>query len=442
MQKISSLLLILTIGWILPAPVMAQESFPDGTPISDWFRQIQPTRLEQLGKSYTITDYGVVNDSTKVQTAGIQAVIDQAAAQGGGVIVIPAGCFLSGSLFFKPGTHLYLSEGSRIKGSDDISDYKVMPTRIEGQSLKYFAALINADGVDGFTISGTGCLDGNGLRFWKAFWLRRQWNPQCTNKDEQRPRLLFVSHSRDVQISGISLINSPFWTSHYYKCERLKLLDLYIYAPYEPVKAPSSDAIDLDVCKDVLIKNCYMSVNDDAIALKGGKGPFADKDTTNGGNYNIIIEDCEYGFCHSALTCGSESIHNRNIILRNAKLNGAKRLLQLKMRPDTPQHYEYITLENIKGDAEVLLDINAWTQFFDLKGEKEMRRTDAHHIRFKNIMLECGSVWNVKKSEQYSLHDFTFERIDITATRDAAMDKTLIRNIGLKQVRINGQEIR
>jgi hypothetical protein len=29
-------------------------------------------------------------------------------------------------------------------------------TRIEGQSLKYFSALVNADGLDGFTISGSG----------------------------------------------------------------------------------------------------------------------------------------------------------------------------------------------------------------------------------------------------------------------------------------------
>ena len=43
-----------------------------------------------------------------------------------------------------------------------------------------------------------------------------------------------------------------------------------------------------------------MSVNDDAIALKGGKGPWADQDPNNGGNSNIIIEDCTYGFCHGA----------------------------------------------------------------------------------------------------------------------------------------------
>ena len=93
---------------------------------------------------------------------------------GGGVIVIPKGTYLSGALFFKPQTHLHLEEGAVLKGSDDISNFPIIDTRMEGQSLKYFAALVNADKVDGFTLSGKGTIDGNGLRYWKSFWLRRK----------------------------------------------------------------------------------------------------------------------------------------------------------------------------------------------------------------------------------------------------------------------------
>ena len=118
-----------------------QEKFPDGTPIPDWFRQNEIVNIETLGQKYTITDYGVVNDSTILQTEKIQAVIDRAARNGGGVIVVPKGTFLSGSIFFKPRTHLYMEEGSVLKGSDDISNFAIVNTRIEGQSLKYFADL-------------------------------------------------------------------------------------------------------------------------------------------------------------------------------------------------------------------------------------------------------------------------------------------------------------
>ena len=75
-----------------------------------------------------------------LQTEQIQAVIDKAAQEGGGVICIPQGTFLSGSLFFKPHTHLYLEKGAVLKGSDDISHFDVIDTRLEGQNLKYFAA--------------------------------------------------------------------------------------------------------------------------------------------------------------------------------------------------------------------------------------------------------------------------------------------------------------
>ena len=413
-----------------------QEKFPDGTPIPDWFRQNNIVNIETLGGKYQITDYGAVNDSTLLQTEKIQAVIDLASQKGGGVIIIPKGTFLSGSLFFKPRTHLYLEEGAMLKGSDDISNFAIVDTRIEGQSLKYFAALVNADRVDGFTISGKGTINGNGERYWKSFWLCRKVIPKCTNMDELRPRLIYISNSNDVQLSGVHFINSPFWTTHIYRCNNVKLLGLHIFAPSVPVKAPSSDAVDLDVCKNVLIKNCYMSVNDDAVALKGGKGPWADKDPNNGGNSNIIIEDCTYGFCHSGLTFGSESVYNRNIILRRCKISNASRLLWLKMRPDTPQYYEYILVEDITGSAKSFLYIKPWTQFFDLKGRKDMPMSYSNNVTMRNIDFKCDVFFNVSRSDQYQLKDFTFENLNIRA-KDGKCDKEIISNFKWDKVKVN-----
>jgi polygalacturonase len=441
---------LLMVVFMLNGSAFAQEVFPDGTPIPDWFRQNTPADINKLGKRYRITDYKVINDSAVIQTQKIQAVIDKAFGNGGGVVVIPKGTFLSGSLFFKQGTHLHLEEGAKLKGSDDISNFPIVMTRMEGQTLKYFAALVNADGLDGFTISGKGTLDGNGLRYWKSFWLRREFNPNCTNMDEMRPRLLYVSNSRNVQVSGVTCMNSPFWTTHFYKCENVKLLNLHIYSPKSPVKAPSTDAVDIDGCKNFLIKNCYMSVNDDAVALKGGKGPLADKNENNGSNQNIIIEDCTYGFCHGVLTLGSESIHNRNIILRRIKIHNAERLLWLKMRPDTPQDYEYILVDGVEGSAiGNFLFIRPWTQFFDLKGEKASRNSYSRNITMRNIKLECDKFFNVGASDNrgnanafsYKLSDFTFENLNITAKNNLKIDTTVVENFTGKNVTINGEKL-
>ena len=414
-----------------------QEHFPDGTPIDMWFYEFTIPEIEKMGKQYILTDYIKAN-TPEIYTKEIQALIDYVAENGGGTIVVPKGVFYTGAIFFKQGVNLYIEKGGMLKGSDDISDYPVCDTRIEGENCKYYPALINADGIDGFTMFGEGTIDGNGEKAWKAFWQRIQWNPKCTNKDEQRPRLVYISNCKNVTVAGLTLQNSHFWTNHLYKCKYVKYIGCRITSPSEPVPAPSADGIDIDVCEDVLIKNCYFEVNDDSVVLKGGKGPYADIMPENGANERIIVEDCEYGFCHGCLTCGSESIHNKNIIVRRLKLNNIARFLWLKMRPDTPQNYEYITMEEIEGTVSGdFIDINPWTQFYDLKDRKDIPLSYASNITIKNCKVECGTYFNVQKSpEQYRLSNFGFENLDITAkkygTPEEQVENFETKNISVK----------
>ncbi len=419
------------------------EVFPDGTPIDKWFFDTIIPDVSRLGKPYVLTDYGILDDG-RVHTAELQGLIDRMAEEGGGVLVVPAGTFLTGSLFLKQGVNLYISKDGCLKGSDDISDYALLETRIEGECCLYFAALLNIDNVDGFVMCGPGTVDGNGLRSWKAFSLRRRWNSACTNKEEQRPRLIYISDSSNVLVAGLTLQNAHFWTNHLYRCHHVKYIGCRIFSPAGPIKAPSTDAIDIDVCRDVLIKNCYMEVNDDAVVLKGGKGPWADTLPENGSNERILIEDCEYGFCHGALTCGSESVHNRNILLRRVRVAAARNLLWLKMRPDTPQHYEYITVEEVSGSVHSFLNINPWEQFFDLKGREDIPLSYADHIVMRNCDCECEIYFDVTSGEeQYRLSDFVFENLRIRA-KDIALNESVvsnlrIRNVAVEQISFDGQ---
>ena len=403
-----------------PKAKQAVETWPDGTVMDAWFKDTTRVDISQLGKQYVLTDYGVVAGSPQVQTQQIQAVIDRCAQEGGGVVVVPAGTFKTGALFFKQGTHLHVTECGTLLGSDRIIDYPIATTRIEGETCKYFVALINADGLDGFTISGKGTIDGNGLQYWQEFWIRRSWNPQCTNKDAQRPRLTYVSNSKNVTIQDVHLINSPFWTNHVYKSDHVRYLNCYIYAPTEHIYAPepnrggpSTDAIDIDVCTDVMVSGCYMHVNDDAVVLKGGKGTWADKDETNGPCERIIIQNCYYGRVHGCLTLGSESLHDRNIILRNCYTENADRVLWLKMRPDTPQHYEYVTVENISGNCGRFLFIRPWTQFFKL-GDRQMPLSRCNNITLRNNKVDTKNMIDVKTSDKYELVDFTLDGQPLT----------------------------
>jgi alpha-L-rhamnosidase len=117
------------------------------------------------GKRLSILDTGAVADGGTVNTHAIQAAIDRLAGQGGGTVVVPAGVFVSGALFLKPGVHLHLDKGAVLRCSTDMRHFPVQRTRIEGHFEERFnPGLINAAGCDGLTMTGDGTLDGAGWR--------------------------------------------------------------------------------------------------------------------------------------------------------------------------------------------------------------------------------------------------------------------------------------
>lgn len=433
------LLVVLVVVAVALKANAAGDTFPDGTAMPAWFNDTSRVDIDTLGRKYVITEYGVKSDSSLLQTDAIQRVIDLAASEGGGVIVVPEGTFLSGSLFFRRGTHLHICCGGVIKGVDAIKYYPLVKTRMEGQTLNYFAALVNADGLDGFTITGPGTINGNGLRFWEEFWIRRKFNPDCTNLEALRPRLVYLSHCTNVQVQDVRLINSAFWTNHLYRCDHVKYIGCYIFAPTSGVKAPSSDAVDIDYCHDILISGCYMSVNDDAVVLKGGKGTFADKDPDNGPNYNVVVQNCTYGKVHGCLTLGSESLHDRNIVMRRCTFNNANRVLWLKMRPDTPQHYEYVSLDDLSGHCGSFLVIRPWTQFYKPEQRDDMPLSVCNNISVSNVDATCDNFFDVGTSDKYRLTDFSFVDCNITDSTNA-FDKSMIDNTKIKNLVINGKK--
>ncbi len=445
MRRILLLALVLTMisaGANAKKKVEKPQLWPNGEVMDAWFTDTTKVNVATLGRQYVLTSYGVRQGTTDIQTRQIQAVIDKAAQEGGGVVVVPKGTFYTGSLFFRQGTHLYIEEGGVLKGSERIHDYEIRETRIEGQTCKYFTALVNADGLDGFTISGKGTIDGNGEPYWEEFWIRRKWNPQCTNKDAQRPRLTYISNSKNVTIQDVRLINSPFWTNHIYRCDHVRYIDLYIYSSTQDIKGPSTDAIDIDVCHDVVVRGCYMNVNDDAVVLKGGKGTFADQAPENGPCYNILVENCHYGTVHGCMTLGSESLHDWNVIMRRCHADDTHRVLWLKMRPDTPQHYEYVSVEDFTGQCRSFLLVKPWTQFYEKQERPDMPLSECNDITFRNIRMDCGVFFDVQGSDKYKLRNFTFTDVDV---QDKAKVKAFtahpVEGLQLKKVIVNGESL-
>jgi len=369
--------------------------------------------VEKGGPVFVITRYGVsANKPSLIQTDRIQKVMDAAGAyyrRTGlrATVVFPKGKYLSGAISVRQGVDVELKKDAVLYGSEDISDFPLTTTRIEGRTRRYFPALINADHCPGFTLFGEGTIDGNGLSYWKHFWLRRSFNPDCTNVDEMRPRMLYVSYSDGATIRDVTISNSPYWHTHFYKCNSLLLDGLTITAPHRPVHAPSTDAVDVDACCNVHITGCYMSVDDDAISFKGGKGPWADTAPENGPNKNCLIENCRFGYCQQIMVFGSESVRDSAIVMRNCHIEGnPQRVLRFKMRPDTPQIYEDVLVENIIGTAQTFLHIKPWTQFYDLGDRPDIARSYIRNVRINNIDMNLSRFSDVTvKPEEFEVAD-------------------------------------
>lgn len=394
-------------------------------------------------QEYDITKYGVVADSTVINTIAIQNVIDKAADNGGGTIIIPKGVFLSGALFFKPNTKLRLMEGAVLKGSDDIANYPLIPSRMEGKSLLYYAALINAYYVDSFTISGPGTINGNGFLFWQGFWAYRdsvkKTGRAATNLEVHRPRLLFIWGCNNVILKDVKLCNAGFWTTHLYQCNNVLIENCDIRSPYKPVPAPSTDGVDIDVCRKVIIRNCYISVNDDAVCIKGGKGPDAHKRPENGIVEDILVEGCSFGDSHGLLTLGSECIHANNITVRNCKVESNTPILRMKMRPDTYQVFEHITIDNITGKCGTIISLNPWKQFFNLEGSSEKPFAVVHDITISNINVTCKKFGEIAGNAADQISGFVFKNINATA--ETAGLKGDPAKIKMEHVTVNGEPL-
>lgn len=387
----------------------------------------------------SITDFGAIGDGATLNTVSIQKAIDQLSSKGEGTLVIPKGVFLTGAIFLKPGVNLYLDEGAVLKGSTDRKDYPKLRTRIEGHFEEWLPALINADKVDHLRIGGKGTLDGNGVPFWKDFWARRLVNRETTNLDVERPRLVLVQNSRDVQISGITFKDSGFWNLHLYRCKNV-VVENVRFEVQNGLLAPSSDGIDIDSSQDVTVRGCTFRVDDDAVCLKGTKGPFAREDKDSPPVEHIRVVDCVFERGHGVLTVGSEATIVRDVVVERIKVVGPIALVRLKLRPDTPQlyediHYRDITLESNSG---AMIEVRPWKQFFDLKGQPPPQSV-VRNVSISNIKGTYGSFGEIQGNPgQTSISDIKLENIDVQLT-NAELKTVDVKNLRIKNVKVNGK---
>ena len=285
---------------------------------------------------FNVAAYGAEGDGKTLCTASIQKAVDECARSGGGKVVFPAGKYLTGPIFLKSNVHVEVPAGTTLLGSTDFARVPSIPGRWEGIDRLIYASMFTGLDLENVSISGGGVLDGQGEAWWKAFRVvadlrkkqgleeREPENPPGSPLKWARPRMINLYRSRNVVISGLTLVNSPSWNIHPVLCDNVCIDHVTILAPED---APNTDGIDPDSSRNMRISNCYISVGDDCITIKSGYR----YRNTNVPSENIAVTNCVFGRGHGGVGIGSETAGGvRNVTVSNCVCDGTDRGLRFK----------------------------------------------------------------------------------------------------------------
>lgn len=225
--------------------------------------------------NYLVSAFGADPKGQAISTAAIQTAIDTCAANGGGQVIVPAGTYITGTLWLRSHVELHLCHGAMLKASTDLDDYNeenAYPQNFRSNEEQWNGKhLIIAHECEDIAITGTGIIDGSGPDFYAP---PIPWTPYCwweglalaKDKDALRPgQMLAIIECIHVTIHDITLRNSTCWNCFLHGCSYVQIRGLKVF---NPRNAANTDGIDIDTCRHVTISDCIIDTGDDAIALR------------------------------------------------------------------------------------------------------------------------------------------------------------------------------
>jgi polygalacturonase len=369
-------------------------------------------------KNYNITSYGAVGDGLTDCTRAFKKAIDECSKNGGGMVLVPEGIFLTGPIHLKNNVNLNITENAVVKFSGDKNKYlPVVFTRWEGVECMNYSPLIYAYEQENIAITGKGILDGQGSNGnWWSWKGNKEygWKDDLPNQKKDRgelfemteknippeerifgdghylrPNFVQLYRCKNILIEGVIFKNSPMWFIHPVLCENVTVKNITVEG-----LGPNNDGCNPESSKNVLIKNCYFNTGDDCIAIKSGRNN--DGRRINVPSENIIIQNCTMKEGHGGVVIGSEisggvkNVFAENCVMSSPNLDRAIRIKTNAVRGGIIENIytRNITVGEVK---EAVIKINYYYE----EGDKGNYLPEVRNLFFSNITSEKSeyAIW-------------------------------------------------
>ncbi|KAI4379581.1 hypothetical protein MLD38_005859 [Melastoma candidum] len=370
------------------------------------------------GWVFNVTEFGAVGDGVTVNTEAFERAVARIARVGsrggGGQLNVPPGKWLTGPFNLTSHMTLFLAEGAVILGIQDQRYWPLMPPLPSyGYGREHpgprFGSLIHGQNLKDVVITGhNGTINGQGQSWWKKYRQKLLNNT--------RGPLVQIMWSSDIVISNITLQDSPFWTLHPYDCKNVTVKNVTILAPI--FEAPNTDGIDPDSCEDMVIEDCYISVGDDAIAIKSGWDQYGI--AYGRPSKNILIRNLVVRSMVSAgISIGSEMSGGvSNVTVQNLLVWDSRRAVRIKTAPGRGAyvrhiHYRNLTFENVRVGIVIKTDYNEHPdEGYDPKAAPTIEDVTFTGIHGQGVRVPV----RIHGSEEIPIRNVTFRDMSVGLT--------------------------
>jgi hypothetical protein len=374
-----------------------------------------------------VTRFGAVGDGTTSSTAALQRAIDACGEGGGGIVLVPPGRYVTGSLNLRSHVQLHLMGGATLLGSTRFDDYPPVKGRDEGIERTIHAGLLMGVDLIDVAITGQGTIDHRGEAWWKADQATRKMrvdamlpreaeHPASAPLKWPRPRVINLVRCKQVDIEGLTMIDGACWNVHLVYCEDVVVQGLTIFQRRD---ARGTDGVVVDSSKHVRIADCTISSGSDCIALKSGYNE-------DGRRVGLPTEDVLITNCHMPHTCasgvaiGSETTGGiRDIIISDCVMHDCLSGMHVRSPRGRGGTVERVRVTNLVIDTVSEMAIKL-SHFFDsvrMEGKYGLyptvgRRTNPETARSKRAPVDEGTP---------CFRDFEFSGLTLGRMRDVAL---------------------